>query len=125
MIEIRNNIPDTESRITFHGVELKSPIPSAIPRASATLKDKIIVIFHFPKNQFKNLSTANAFAFDKKGEVLWTVEAYAPYQDLFRDNYVDFSLDEAGLILGTFIGHRAYLNTDNGRITAIDVGRAW
>jgi hypothetical protein len=93
-----------------------------------TTNEKLVVIVHYPGGNFENLPTANAFAFDKNGNLLWTIQEYAPYDNLAKDHYIRFELDEetGRIIVGTFIGHRAELNLDTGKIILLDVGgRPW
>lgn len=119
MITIRNDIPTLESKIFFHGVEVKSPIPNTVASATADVGDKIIVIFNHPDFNYANLPAANAFGFDRKGNLLWPVQPFI--HEHRGDPYIIFQIepDTGRLILGTFDGYRAALNTDSGTINLI------
>lgn len=118
MIAIQNFIPAESEKLCFDGVEIKSPISGTTPYATAQLSDRIIVIYQQSNGAYDNLTTDNAFAFDRRGQVLFRVEAYAPANHLFSFHYSNFEVEkESGkLVISTGSGHRAYLDTSNGKI---------
>lgn len=124
IFEINNSL--NSDLVTFRGVPIPAPISGTKAIATCGLNDRIIVIYANPNGQFDGLTTRNAFAFDRNGNVLWNVQAQGIYDNLFKRHYVSFHIDEATgrLKLYTQLGHMVYLDTNTGEIEDLG-GRPW
>lgn len=120
--EIKNDLKD--SKVVFHGRVIQPPIKGTEARSICILEDRIIVIYHKAGYSFKGLTTANVFAFDKQGSILWEVEPYGPYDELVPFHFISFSESENRLKLYSGAGYMAFLDTRSGKIERIG-GRPW
>lgn len=124
MIEVRNHILESAEKLMFMGTEIKSPLQNAVPLATATLSDRVIVIYQPRGRKYESLPIANAFAFDRDGNILFEVEQHGLPSSIFSDHNSSFSLDGERLVIGTSLGGQAYLDTNTGKIDRLG-GRPW
>lgn len=121
-MKIRNYIPESEGPLRVGNIEFKSPLPNAVPKATAISGDRVVVIYQPIDLNYENFSTANAFIFDRDGKLLFSVKAFGPAYKQLNHHYSDLAFDEQTdrLVLGTGSGGRVFLNLDNGTIESID-----
>ena len=119
-MKYRYEIPESERRIFFNGVELKSPFSNVAPRATLELNDMMIVVYTDAKGVFGDeLVTSNVCAYSPSGSILWVIQPATVFDAYDRMYFVGLAYDKKSkkLIGATDGGNEYEIDLKTGAIS--------